>query len=66
MVANTFAKKDYINALDEIENQQFQLLQRKAKFLQNELTKTSSQINDFEIDSLNDLTHDSSFKIIKT
>ncbi|ABX12602.1 matrixin family metalloprotease [Nitrosopumilus maritimus] len=62
MVANTFAKKDYINALDEIENQQFQLLQRKAKFLQNELTKTSSQINDFEIDSLNDLTHDSSFK----
>lgn len=49
MVEKKLAKKDYLEALDEIENQQFQLLQRKAKFLENELTKTSSQINTFEI-----------------
>lgn len=54
MVEKNLAKKDYVEALDEIENQQFLLLKRKAKFLQKELTKTNSQINDYEIDSSND------------
>ena len=54
MVEKSLVKKDYVEALDEIENQQFQLLQRKARFLQKELTKTNSQITDYEINSSND------------
>ena len=58
MVEKSLVKKDYVEALDEIENQQFMLLQRKARFLQNELTKTNSQIDDYETNSSNDSKHD--------
>ncbi|WP_428326772.1 matrixin family metalloprotease [Nitrosopumilus sp.] len=54
MVEKRLAKKYYIDVLDEIENQQFQLLQRKSKLLQNELTETNSQINTYEINSFDD------------
>jgi len=54
MLEKNFSKKGYVDDLDEIENQQFLLLQRKAKFLQNELTKASSQIGTYEINSSNE------------
>lgn len=56
MTEKKFAKKDYVDALNEIENQQFLLLERKAECLQNELTETNSQINTYEINSLNNPT----------
>lgn len=54
MIRKNFAKKDYLDALDEIENQQVLLLQRKAEFLQHELTKTNSQIQTCEINTPNE------------